>query len=203
MTKLQTITQDQTTAVQINTLLSTISALRANLTHVEDVDNPRKLDGGVKCAIEATLIKACAALDSVLEEESRWSLKTQNVLEASLLRTYKLHQQLMDRQKQTVDNMELPHRKFPPNLFRLPSGQWVAILGQLEDINTAVFGLGNSPEEAVAAYDQIYKIKNENNVDSSTTINTGQPPSRRKNKRGSGEDTGEDGGSSPEPIQPD
>lgn len=67
------ITNREINSWQINDLLRTISSLRASLHTPEEINGDgEKLDGGAKMAMEASLIKACARLDTFLDDTKRW-----------------------------------------------------------------------------------------------------------------------------------
>jgi hypothetical protein len=152
--------RDQVTQVQIGTVLSSIATLVPffQLIRYEDDEAFKNgaLDGGTKAAVQTTLIKACSRLDKILDEDSRWSLDSIRTLETHLSGLYHEQAKLIRLQQQQIYNLNRPHMKHNPALGRLNDGSWIAFLGDLNDINNAVIGVGGSPAQALEAFDEMF-----------------------------------------------
>jgi hypothetical protein len=152
--------REQVTQHQIGTVLSSIATLVPffQLIRYEDDDSLKDgpLDGGTKVAIQTTLIKACDRLDKILDDDARWSLDTTRTLETHLSGLYHEHAKLIRLQQQQIYNLNLPHVRHNPALGRLTDGSWIAFLGDLDDINNAVVGVGGSPAQALEAFDEMF-----------------------------------------------
>lgn len=150
--------RDTVTALQINTLLNVIATLTNMLAVPADSEHPHhtkpELDGGSRSAMEASLIHTCARLDTIIEDTSRWSFDTQNSLESAILKNYDQNLAFLKAQTAAAEEITKPHFKYRPAITRLPDGMWVAILGDLAHLDTALVGLGATPDEAVRSFDQ-------------------------------------------------
>lgn len=150
--------RDTVTALQINTLLNVIATLTNMLAAPADPEHPHhtkpELDGGARSSMEASLIHTCARLDTIIEDASRWSFDTQNSLESAILKNYDQNLAFLKAQTAAAEEITKPHFKYRPTITRLPDGMWVAILGDLTHLDTALVGLGATPDEAVRSFDQ-------------------------------------------------
>jgi len=154
--------RDSITSLQIGTLLNTIATLSNMLAIPEHAaDNPHhdkpELDGGARSAMEASLIHTCDRLDTIIRDESRWSFDAQNGLEAAILKNYEQNLAFLKAQTAAAEEITKPHFKYRPAIIRLPDGLWVAILGDLAHLDTALVGIGPTPDEAVRSFDQEFK----------------------------------------------
>lgn len=92
---------------------------------------PPELDGGVKCAAEATFIKACDTLDSILADASRWDQAYQISLENRInemadvqmryLRAQTIMTEVLTRLQQQQEASEVPNENEKPKLVRKPT----------------------------------------------------------------------------------
>lgn len=106
---------------------------------------------------EVTFIKACATLDSILEDHERWSLKTQRELAQKFEDARNLNQKYLEYQAEAMRLHTTPHFRFKPSLMRLNDGRFLAILGSTEDLNNAIVGVGGSAEEALQRFDETFQ----------------------------------------------
>lgn len=151
--------RDSVTSLQVSTLLNVGVALMGVLLHpTREHDDPKwrdnkALDGGVLHSAEATFIGVCNRLDSIIADQSRWDFASQNTLEAKLSQVYGAHIEFTKAQTAVARDLILPHRKFNPKLFKLPDGNWAAILGDLNNLDNAIIGVGVTPALALSAFD--------------------------------------------------
>lgn len=151
--------RDSVTSLQVSTLLNVGVALMGVLLHpTREHDDPKwqggkALDGGVLNSAEATFIGVCNRLDSIIADQSRWDFASQNTLEEKLAQVYSAHVEFSKAQTAVARDLMLPHRKFNPTLFKLPDGNWAAILGDLSNLDNAIIGVGVTPALALSAFD--------------------------------------------------
>jgi hypothetical protein len=145
-------------AAQVNLLLGITQSMVTCLRQPDvefGKEQPAALDGGAKLAIEATITKACDRLDAILGETTRWSFETQRMLETELKAMYEQNTKLLAAQTELARQAARPSNRYSPQLFRL-NGVWVAILGDTDDLDNAICGLGDTPEQALAAFDGLF-----------------------------------------------
>lgn len=148
--------RDQVTQIQVGTVLSAIATM-IPLIHIrlDDVDGGA-MDGGTKAAVSASLITACRRLDTLMEDNSRWDLKEHTNLEKQLANLYHEHARVLKMQQQQIEYLARPHARHNPQLGRLPNGSWIAILGDVNDIDNSIVGIGDSPAQALDAFDIMF-----------------------------------------------
>lgn len=194
--------RESVTHLQITSLLSALSTVSASIYHLTpNQDNPGgSLDGGSRMAAENTLVNICSRLDSILADSERWGIKTLEALEKKCDEVYTAHLDLMAQQKIAVQAMQAPHKSHTPTLLRLDDGRWTAILGDIRSPSVIV-GVGQSPAEAIADFDEIFKGRkssvtieteptNEKHMDPGTVESVDKTSKRRKKQRRSGGDNG-------------
>ena len=206
--------RDAVTSMQIDSLLRVAGTMSSLLFHLappseDDAARVARNDGGVTSSVEATLMGVCARLDDVLADSDRWNLKSQGKLEKQLAEVYAANLKLLRLQSVTMQAMLRPHRRFNPTLVQLDGGQWAAVLGDMLK-GTPVVGSGPTPEAAMDDFDKVYLGKsknsvilptNEDHLDTTANPTVDEPPQAGQEERGGSQNNGEDGGSSPNPIQ--
>lgn len=153
--------REQTTANQVNVLLSAISTLAPFLLVTRPDDSGKfdgtPMDGGTRTSVETTLIGLCSRLDTIVADQGRWTMDAQNTLEVQLSKLYASHTDVLNLQKEQLEEMSKPHIKHAPQLLRLPTGDWVAILGNIDQPDKSIIGIGPSPQHALEAFDEIFQ----------------------------------------------
>lgn len=151
--------RDQITNFQINTLLNVAGLLANVLTNpmreYEGVPSPA-LDGGIKTSAEAVFINTCNRIDELVSDPARWTFKFQEHLEYKLGEIYTRELQLKDAQLKSANEVNSPHFLYKPTLVRLKDGTYAAILGDLNDVENSLVGVGITPEEAMKAFDEAF-----------------------------------------------
>ena len=115
-----------------------------------------KLDGGVKMAIENTMVNVCSRIDAIVGDESRWSLEERNKLEEQIHKSYQASADLFEKQRALAAEANTPHAKYTPGLMRIRPGMWMAIKGSLENLDGSIVGLGESPKAALDCFDACF-----------------------------------------------
>lgn len=148
--------RDQVTQVQIGTVLSSLATLHGFVhARLDDIDGG-VMDGGTKAAIQASLITACRRLDFLMEDDSRWNLKEHTNLEKQLANLYHEHARVLKMQQQQIEYLSRPHVRHSPQLGRMQDGSWIAVLGDINDIDNCIVGIGESPAKALEAFDDMF-----------------------------------------------
>lgn len=148
--------RDQVTQTQVGTVLSTIATMIPLLHIRHSDDSAGRLDGGTLMAVETTLCNACDRLDKILTDESRWGIESHCRLENHLANLYHEHAKTLKLQQQQIYELAKPHIRYSPQIGRLTDGTWIAFLGDIEDLNNAVVGVGGCPAQALEAFDEMF-----------------------------------------------
>ena len=152
--------RDAVTNFQINTLLNAVGLLANVLTNPpRDIEGvPQHLDGGSKCAAEASFINVCSRIDEIVSDPTRWGFHFQEHLEYKLGELYQQEINLRNAQQRAIEEVNSPHRVYGPTLVKLKDGTFAAVLGDInDDIEKCIVGVGVTPEEAIKAFDEVFK----------------------------------------------
>jgi hypothetical protein len=145
-------------AAQVSLLLnitqSLVGCLRQPETEMGKEQSP-EIDGGARLAIETTIAKTCNRIDNILDEATRWTFENQQAMEKQLSSMYEQNTALLRAQTRLAEEAVKPHARYRPKLYRF-NGVWVAILGDIDDIDSAICGLGDTPQEALIAFDGFF-----------------------------------------------
>jgi len=150
----ENITQAQVTHL-LNIFIPACNFLLADKMHEADAPGGKN-DGGARTAIENTVINVCNRFDILLAEEPRWSLANHASLEDAFKQVYSAHARMVTEQANAYAEINSPHHKLKPTLVKIPDGSWVAFLGDLNDINNAIVGVGDCPANAIEAFDAMF-----------------------------------------------
>lgn len=149
--------RNESTSLQVNTLLQIAGCCHMILAQPPESDYKRpELDGEVKSSVEATLIKTCAQLDNIVDDNSRWSNDVQNSIEKKLTDVYDGQLKVFETQIAVNTLMQTPHHRFHPMIFPTAEGEYVAVLGDPQHLEEAIYGLGATPELALKAFDEVF-----------------------------------------------
>jgi hypothetical protein len=178
--------RDAVTAFQINSCLSIAQSMGQFLAQPDiDPANPHKpggaMDGGARASAEVTFVKACARLDSILEDQSRWNLEVQRLLELQMVKL--MNDQMLFVRAQTAASLALntPTYLHEPVIVNLGDGSYAAILGDFE--NPACIGIGPTPAEACADFDKAFRGESSENRRAWLAANPEQPEKPKTNRK--------------------
>lgn len=149
--------REQIVNQQIQSLLSVAGVMAQIVKGDAESHTGGSLDGGAKMAAEQTLIKACNRMDSILDAPSAWETTGYDGLINQLNAIYIAHREVLKLQSESVKALDRPSRRYSPTLVKLAPGQWIAVLGQLTDLDNSIIGIGDSPETALAEFDNSFK----------------------------------------------
>jgi hypothetical protein len=145
-------------AAQVSLLLnvaqSIVGCLRQPETELGKEQSP-EIDGGARLAMEQTLAKACQRLDNILAEDTRWTFEAQQAMEKQLSQMYAQNTNLLRAQTMLAEEALRPHSRYHPRLIQI-NGVWCAVLGDINDIDNAICGIGETPQEALRAFDDVF-----------------------------------------------
>jgi hypothetical protein len=145
------------TRQQIDTLLQVSGLALTALASLRDLSGDEQLlEGESLIAAENTFIRAFDRVDQILADDSRWNMAFQDQVEKDY---HALAAQALEFQKaQTAasKNVGSPHFRYSPKLMKLTDGNWVALLGDPEDLDSCLLGVGSNPAEAITAFDEVF-----------------------------------------------
>lgn len=136
------------TDAQIHTLLGVAGMLHSVLAGAATEGSSPAVDGGARAAAEVTFNNVCSRLDAIVNDPARWDLTGYDDF-------YRQSMQLMRAQTAATEEINTPHFRLKPTLFRLAAGGWAAVAGR--QLDHALVGTGATPEEAIVAFDLIFK----------------------------------------------
>lgn len=150
------LTTSQQTSVLLNVCGMFWSMLQGPPQMDEGLPKAGTVQGEARTAAELTFIKACEALQLILEEKPRWDFSFQQTLEKDYAEAMSLNRDFLIAQRHSAREHGSPHFIRNPVLHRLTDGSWMAILGDLRDVENAIIGVGKCPQEALEAFDQMF-----------------------------------------------
>lgn len=116
-----------------------------------------ELDGGAKMAAEAAFIKVCRGIESILDDRWRWKTTERDALLVASLDMVKQNTEFLRTQTAAAAMVLRPSFRFHPSLAKLAGGMgWAVILGNPDEPDTAIIGIGETPEDAYAAFDNVF-----------------------------------------------
>lgn len=111
------------------------------------------MDGGVKSALESTVIRALGCMDDIIGDKTRWSVEAHNEMEKRLQEMMVEQTNLAKAQEKLALMQLAPHSRYKPSLIKHVALGWVAFLGSMQDLDNSIFGTGPSPAAALADFD--------------------------------------------------
>lgn len=149
-----------TTNTQVNTLLGVCGMFYSMLQGPPQLDEalPKAgtVQGEARLAAEQTFVKACDALQLILEDKQRFDFSFQADIEKHYREASELNRDFLLAQRDAAEENASPHFRWQPKLMRLTNGKWLALLGDVAHIDQGVLGIGDSPAEALYAFDAMF-----------------------------------------------
>lgn len=160
-------TREETNDRQLRSILAVVSELQPYIiepTHSPG-ETPRALDmnGEAAIAAQTTFIKACGAIDAILEDKARFTLGVQDKLMEELVNTQKSQQKFIDAQRLSSEQMQKPSFLLKPTLATFGKS-FVAYWGKIDAPGKAIVGRGKTPNEAIADFDRAFDRTPEDQV---------------------------------------
>lgn len=151
--------KEEITDRQIGPILAVLRELQPFILEpvLEAGETPKdkSFDGGVASSAATTFMKACSRLDFLLDDSSRWTLKTHNTLVAEMVKTQKAQRRFIEVQEQSSLMLQAPHYVLRPTLA-ISGGRYVAFFGSLTEAGQAIVGQGDTPNEALDDFDDAF-----------------------------------------------
>lgn len=160
-------TREETNDRQLRSILAVVQELQPYIiepTHSPG-ETPRALDmnGEAAIAAQSTFIKACVALDTILEDSARFTLTAQDKLMDELVKTQKAQQRFIDAQRLSSERLQKPSFLLKPTLATFGS-DFVAYFGDINKPGKAIVGRGKTPNEALSDFDLAFNRSSEDQV---------------------------------------
>lgn len=160
-------TREETNERQLRSILAVVQELQPYIiepTHSPG-ETPRSLDmnGEAAIAAQTTFIKACGAIDAILEDKARFTLGSNDKLMDELVTTQKAQQKFIDAQRLSTQQMQKPSFLLKPTLATFGK-TFVAYWGQIDQPGKAIVGRGKTPNEAIADFDLAFDRTPEDQV---------------------------------------
>lgn len=160
-------TREETNDRQLRSILAVVQELQPYIiepTHSPG-ETPRTLDMNGEAAIAAqnTLIKACSAIDAILDDRTRFTLTAQDTLMNELVKTQKSQQKFIDAQRASSEQMQKPSFLLKPTLATFGKS-YVAYWGKIDEPGKAIVGRGKTPNAAIADFDLAFDRTPEDQV---------------------------------------
>lgn len=157
--------RDAATAQQVNTVLGILGMALSSLSSIsrlqldmeennEDEGYKHVIVGESRVAAETTFINSCERLDAILKDDSRWSMEHQDRVEKDRQDMVKSQLALQYYQAALAAEMTLPHFRYRPTVARATDGDWIAFIGDPNDLRNAIVGVGQKPQEAIDDFDK-------------------------------------------------
>jgi hypothetical protein len=205
--------RETTTQAQLHSLLNIagfmLSAIHARPPQPDGEYHP--VLGEAPVAAENCFVKACEAIEAIVSDKQRWDYAFQKKVEDDYASAMQMNLEYIRAQRDAAVEAASPHHICNPNLALLQDGKYAAFTGSAENPN--IYGLGSSPEEALAAFDDAFRGKvaetiqelNEQNkqVDgngSDATQSPSQPGTDNEGDIQTDESLGQSGGTSGGPV---
>lgn len=143
------------------TVLGAFATIQTLVLHMRDLPETEggANDGGARMALENSLVNLCNRLDSIINDDRRYSLDPQKGLEAQLSELYARHTAVLAQQEIMMQEQNAPHTRHAPKIMKLGDGSWLAIIGSLSDLDNAIVGVGGCPAHALEAFDAAFSGK--------------------------------------------
>lgn len=152
----------------------------------EDVLRARPdLDGGAAVAATNTFVKACARLDSILDDPERFNLKKLDDLYALAKRVWEGQAEFQEAQRDASRAIQRPCYTLKPEILALDDGTFVAYWGDILN-GQGVLGRGATPKEAYADFDAAWsrQAKDQIKLDPATPpVIPSKTPTKRSRKK--------------------
>jgi hypothetical protein len=168
--------RDLSTQNQIGSLLAIAEKMSDLLLNpareAENIPGLRPAPGEARVAAEATFIKVCSQLESIIDDKQRWGIEYQLALEKMLTEGHELTQKMLRAQtaaleaekqravahRAAAEEIESPHARYRPTLYPVDGG-WLALVGDPNDLENGIGGIGESPEGALKSFDATFRGK--------------------------------------------
>lgn len=123
---------------------------------------PAETETKIEC--ENTLRAAANRIQKIMDDDDRWSLEFQKRTEKHFEDIAQRQRDVLDMQRKSAEEHLLatqevssPHFRYKPALCRLLDGNWLAYLGDINDLEHALVGVGPTAQIALEAFDGAFR----------------------------------------------
>jgi hypothetical protein len=159
--------KEQAVARNVSTLLDAIRGLAQTVSGTEATFSQGAVggvtDGGVKLAIETSIIQACNRLDVILGEKGNWNNKVQEEMFRAVTKTHTLQHSFLEAQRLAAQTVLRPSFQWKPQLVNTGE-EFLAVLGDLRNPATSIIGRGPTPAAALDDFDAAFQRKAEDQL---------------------------------------
>ena len=145
------------TAAQVSALLAIVGQLTASLERSNDNEEEGggALDGGVKSALDSTLLSATSRLDDIIGDPCRWNTEGVDSVASMVEKIYQEQILVLKLQQNNLRSELRPAILLRPRLAKI-ADRWWAIHG--EDIANRLTGSGTTPAEAIQSFESQFYL---------------------------------------------
>jgi hypothetical protein len=115
-----------------------------------------RLDGEAAIAASTTFIKACARIDALLDDGTRWGMDVHKKLQENLEKNYAQQYEFLKAQTEASQALARPFFLMKPEFVQCPDGTFVAYVGDLSIPGSGIMGVGITPQAASEDFDRAY-----------------------------------------------
>lgn len=173
------------TADHLHNVLDVIAGLEPFLLNAPGdhlgAPETRRLDEKSEAGIaaEATFIRACSRLDSLLDDPERWGLGAHQKLYDLLNANYAQQFEFLKSQTAASNSLSRPFFLLKPELVQTEDGEFVAYFGNVSTPGMGLLGRGKTPAEAFADFDAAF-FRSEQHL---LEVSPEQPPKKPSRKK--------------------
>jgi hypothetical protein len=146
-----TRTQLETLHTVVNTLSPFILGHRSIFMMSEE-ETPRKIDGGAAIAAAVTFANVCGRIDAILADQTRWDTSKHDELYGSIQAVQNAQVEYLKAQ---TDAAKSPAYQLRP-IIANDGFQFICYHGDITKSGYAIIGCGQTPAEALAAFDAAF-----------------------------------------------
>lgn len=148
-------TKEDATQQQVHMVLHIAHAMRTMLILPDD-ELATRLSGEATLAAQATLIKACGRLDSILEDSGRWTLGEHNKLHKAIVEVHEMQKRVLQSQLDMIETQRRPSFQLRPRIATYSDKYFIAFWGNLAEPGMAIIGRGVTPDAALKDFDAAF-----------------------------------------------
>ncbi len=150
-------TRERANSIQVETVRAIIAQLNPYLLEQEASisEGGHKVNPSARKDAETTFGLACARLDKMLVEDSRWEAVDGDSVVNSIKETQAEIRKYYAEQTQTISEMRRPSRIFHPQFAQM-GGTFSAFHASSDFPGGIIIGTGSTPAEAMADFDKAF-----------------------------------------------
>jgi len=156
--------QEMVTGAQLANLLNVagfmVRAMEGQAESMFEQGSVSAIDGGAKMAAETTFVKVCQRIEEIIEDKWRWKTVERDALIVASLDMVRQNTEFLKIQAESAASVLRPSWRLNPALAKLAGGLgWAVVLGDIADPDNAIIGVGETPEDAYRAFDDLFAGK--------------------------------------------